>query len=221
MTSTTLLVSNQLQTTTLFLMPGNTLEHGEWQADFGPTPTIAPGAMAVYVCESDGFLTGDEGRLNYYPAQSEEHVNWEAPGDELISLFFDDPFVGKNSFSASAPPSGPYEVSSQEMDGTGAGYDPNAQQLMFQIFGRYGPTSCMPGYVWREAFPGDHVCVLPSIRQQVADDNHDASSRVHSDGQCDSGYVWREARPQDHVCVTPATRQQAADDNAAAASRTL
>ena len=24
-----------------------------------------------------------------------------------------------------------------------------------------GPDTCRPGYVWRRAFPGDHVCVPP------------------------------------------------------------
>jgi hypothetical protein len=221
MTNTTFSISNQLQSTSLFLMPGETLEHGEWQADFGPPAVIEPGSMATCVCESDGFLTGDEGTLRYYPARSEGEVNWEAPGDELLSFFFDDPFDGGNSFSASAPPSSPYTVLAQEISGTGAGYDPDDQQLTFQVLGRYGPTTCVPGYVWREAFPGDHVCVLPSVRQQAANDNREAAERAGSDGQCKSGYVWREARGRDHVCVTPETRQQAEDDDAARASRTL
>src|SRR5438270_508573 len=27
--------------------------------------------------------------------------------------------------------------------------------------GTYGPLTCQPGYVWREAFDGDAVCVTP------------------------------------------------------------
>ena len=34
-----------------------------------------------------------------------------------------------------------------------------------------GPNTCVNGYVWREAVPGDHVCVTPATRQQVHDDN--------------------------------------------------
>ena len=34
-----------------------------------------------------------------------------------------------------------------------------------------GPNLCGPGYVWREAVPGDHVCVTPATWQQVHDDN--------------------------------------------------
>jgi hypothetical protein len=83
---------------------------------------------------------------------------------------------------------------------------------------------CIQGYVWREAFVGDHVCVTGEERQRVADDNAAAASRVDPSGpygpnSCVSGYVWRVARPDDLVCVTGEERQQVADDNAAAASR--
>jgi hypothetical protein len=41
----------------------------------------------------------------------------------------------------------------------------------------YGPDTCLQGYVWREAFPGDHVCVTPATRSQAAYDNSQADSR--------------------------------------------
>jgi hypothetical protein len=84
---------------------------------------------------------------------------------------------------------------------------------------------CLPGYVWREAVPGDHVCVTPATRDQAAQDNSLASSRVSPTGgaygpdTCLQGYVWRDAVPGDHVCVTGETRAQAAQDNSLAASR--
>jgi len=80
---------------------------------------------------------------------------------------------------------------------------------------------CKQGYVWREAFAGDHVCVTPQVRQQAADDNRQAGARLDParPGYCRQGYVWREASPNDHVCVTPETRSQAAEDNRAAAGR--
>ena len=84
---------------------------------------------------------------------------------------------------------------------------------------------CVQGYVWREAFSGDHVCVTPNIRSQAATDNAAASSRRSPNGgafgpdTCIQGYVWREAEQSDHVCVTPATRTQTREDNIAAASR--
>ena len=85
--------------------------------------------------------------------------------------------------------------------------------------------ACRQGYVWREAVPGDHVCVTPAIRQQAAEDNAQAGARRQPGGgaygpnTCVGGYVWREARPDDVVCVTPETRAQTAADNRAAAAR--
>jgi len=36
---------------------------------------------------------------------------------------------------------------------------------------------CKPGYVWREAVPGDYVCVAPEVRDQVQADNAAARRR--------------------------------------------
>lgn len=90
----------------------------------------------------------------------------------------------------------------------------------------FGPETCKPGYVWREACgPNDHVCVTGAVRAQAAADNSLAASRRVGNGAygpdtCRPGYVWREAcGPQDHVCVAGATRSQAAADNAQAAAR--
>ena len=33
--------------------------------------------------------------------------------------------------------------------------------------GASGPNTCKPGYVWREAFEGDAVCVVPERRQET------------------------------------------------------
>jgi hypothetical protein len=40
----------------------------------------------------------------------------------------------------------------------------------------YGPDTCRQGYVWREASPGDHVCVKPETRDQARADNAAARS---------------------------------------------
>ncbi|WP_437854019.1 hypothetical protein [Sorangium sp. So ce363] len=83
----------------------------------------------------------------------------------------------------------------------------------------YGHNTCMDGYVWREAFPGDMVCVTPGARAMAAIDNMLAPSRrnplggAYGPDTCLLGYVWREAVPTDHVCVVPQTRQSTADDN--------
>jgi hypothetical protein len=89
----------------------------------------------------------------------------------------------------------------------------------------YGPDTCRQGYVWREAVPGDHVCVSPRVRSQAAADNAQAGYRVsvgnttYGPDTCRQGYVWREATPSDHVCVTPQVRAQTRADNASARSR--
>lgn len=88
-----------------------------------------------------------------------------------------------------------------------------------------GPDTCVEGYVWREAYTGDHVCVTPDVRKQTAADNQLADSRREPQGgaygpdTCKPGFVWREARPQDHVCVTPEVRAQTARDNSLAHTR--
>ena len=90
---------------------------------------------------------------------------------------------------------------------------------------------CLQGFVWREAFPGDHVCVRPWVRDRAARDNYrtaenlSAAARRSPTGgpfgvdSCRAGFVWREASPTDHVCVPPASRTRAHDDNAAGATR--
>jgi hypothetical protein len=89
------------------------------------------------------------------------------------------------------------------------------------------PDTCLQGFVWREAYPGDHVCVEPEARAQAAADNRQSEARKAPGGgaygpdTCKPGFVWREARPQDHVCVTPEVRQQTADDNRQAQARRL
>jgi hypothetical protein len=77
----------------------------------------------------------------------------------------------------------------------------------------YGPDQCRDGFVWREAFPGDHACVRPHVRAHAAADNAQALDRMYANGRCVDGLVWREAYPGDHVCVTPETRARAARDN--------
>ena len=86
-------------------------------------------------------------------------------------------------------------------------------------------TPCLQGYVWRQAYKGDYVCVTTANRTEAADDNAAASSRVNPAGgpygakTCLQGYVWRQVVTNDDVCVTPAVRAQAQADNAAAGGR--
>jgi hypothetical protein len=56
---------------------------------------------------------------------------------------------------------------------------------------------CEAGYVWRDNFDGDTVCVRPDERHRLAN------------GTCSPGYVWRDTFDGDTVCVTPAQREAA------------
>ena len=89
----------------------------------------------------------------------------------------------------------------------------------------FGPTTCKSGFVWREAFHGDFVCVTPGSRSEAAADNAAARSRIQPGGgasgplTCRPGFVWREARPSDRVCVTPSVRARTRQENLDAVSR--
>jgi len=89
------------------------------------------------------------------------------------------------------------------------------------------PDTCIQGYVWREAFPGDHVCVTPNVRSQAAYDNSQAAARKQFGGgaygpdTCRLGFVWREASPEDHVCVKPEIRARTLRENETASTRVL
>lgn len=88
----------------------------------------------------------------------------------------------------------------------------------------YGPDTCLNGYVWRDAAPGDHVCVRPASRTRAAAENAAAASRIDPLGAygpytCINGYVWREAFRGDVVCVTPARRDAVNLENAMGPSR--
>jgi hypothetical protein len=89
----------------------------------------------------------------------------------------------------------------------------------------YGPDTCKQGYVWRDAYPGDHACVPPLSREEAAADNRMAAQRRQPGGgpygpdTCRQGWVWREARPGDVVCVSPDVRARTAQENRLAPER--
>ena len=88
----------------------------------------------------------------------------------------------------------------------------------------YGPDTCAEGFVWRDAAPGDHVCVTANSRQRAANENAAAASRIDPAGAygpntCIDGFVWREAFAGDVVCVTPARREAVRQENATGVAR--
>lgn len=88
----------------------------------------------------------------------------------------------------------------------------------------YGPDTCLEGFVWRDAAPGDRVCVKPVSRTRAAAENSMAPSRIDPLGAygpftCINGFVWREAFRGDVVCVVPARRDAVQVENAMGAAR--
>lgn len=71
-----------------------------------------------------------------------------------------------------------------------------------------GSDTCAQGFVWREAYPNDHVCVSPETRSQVASDN-----ARHQMAPCPAGLVPRLARRGDNVCVPVAVATAVKQDN--------
>jgi len=106
-------------------------------------------------------------------------------------------------------------------DSSGDGRAANDPQAQIKA---HNEGICLTGFVWREAHPGDKVCVTPDTRTRTAAENQAAESThepAAADGSysCRQGYVWREAYADDMVCVPPASRQEAAADNEQAAQR--
>jgi hypothetical protein len=74
--------------------------------------------------------------------------------------------------------------------------------------------ACQPGYVAREAIPGDQACVTEAEREFASVQN-----RSYPEETCTPGLVWREVDPSDHRCVTPEERTLAWSQNDAAKAR--
>jgi hypothetical protein len=199
---------------TAFVVVETGLSRGHW-GTAGPPSGQRIDAPVYAVISALVYTTGDgtEGFLRLYPLlNSKISVPSSVPNDKTLYIGWNISEGGSATYTLNAPDL--YKLTRLDSGGL----------LGFTVIGSSGPDTCLEGYVWREAFPGDHVCVLPATRTQAAIDNEKAASRVNPQGtnkSCIAGYVWREAHPGDEVCVTEATRQQAKDDNAAAQSRRL
>ncbi|MFJ6761100.1 hypothetical protein ACIQNK_39615 [Streptomyces sp. NPDC091273] len=77
--------------------------------------------------------------------------------------------------------------------------------------GAYGPSSCEQGYVWRDKYDGDSICVTPQERQWYRDSNphRQPGGGAYGPSTCSPGYVWRDSYDGDTQCVTPEERQAA------------
>ncbi|MET8989446.1 hypothetical protein ABZW49_28695 [Nonomuraea wenchangensis] len=81
------------------------------------------------------------------------------------------------------------------------------------------PGKCVAGYVFRDAVPGDRVCVTSATRDQAAADNADAGNWEDEYGRCILNRTYRKVVPHDTVCVTQRTALQVISDNKNAAGR--
>ena len=81
---------NNTTSETLTLTDAN-LSHGVWSRNLYPPKTIAPKSSATWMSESDGFMTGTEGTVTYLSSKGNVTIHW------------DNPYVGSNSYSDSAP----------------------------------------------------------------------------------------------------------------------
>ncbi len=135
------------------------------------------------------------------------------------------------------PPAGAYVPPNSRVSLVVSGTPLEATPNQAPVSGSAGVTlpagaRCRSGFVSRDAFAGDSVCVAQSVHAQVQQDNTQARERVDPINRafgaetCRSGFVWREAdrylrgdRFTDKVCVVPEQRAQAVADNAERTAR--
>lgn len=209
-------VYNKLGNTDLVLL-GSGLNHGAWIiGPYGPPGPISANGLGQWASQSDGIFTGTQGWVRYYPIRPGGSVPENPPNEDTIYIEWDAPYVGTNSYQATAP--FPYVINANTNAGNAGagseGFYGGAASIVFDLTGASGTDTCANGYVWRDAFSGDHVCVTPAQRQQAADQNAAAAGHTDGGGQCKTGFVWRNAGPNDKVCVSPADAQAAAEQNA-------
>lgn len=179
------------------------------------TPTAA-GPQLVRIPFNPGDL------FNYYTVEYRRKTGWSA-GIPANTVLLHEVRNGTPYLLRTGPGGGPAQslnANGVQISVNGLAGDNATVTITTDIVNR-----CLVGYVWREARPGDLVCVTPATRSQVAADNAVAASRwtngPYGPHTCVTGYVWREAFTGDDVCVTPAQRSQAAADNAAGPGRVL
>ncbi len=62
---------------------------------------------------------------------------------------------------------------------------------------------CLKGYVFREAFKGDNICVVPYDKNAAKHQNMlHAERSINSKDECPEGLVPREIKKSDRLCVT-------------------
>src|SRR4051794_17008504 len=173
----------------------------------------APGPLLVRVPADPGDL------FHYYTVEYQRNLDWSRgiPADTVLihEVRNGRPTLLRQLSVAGKPPRQQLSANGVSIQVTGLSGDNATVSITSNIASR-----CLQGWVWREARPGDQVCVTGATRTQTAADNSVRASRwvngPFGPHTCLQGYVWREAYPGDDVCVTGDVRAQAATDNAQA-----
>ncbi len=80
------------------ILVGSSLQHGIWNGS--PPGVIAVQSTASWQNDSDGFMTGDQGSASYAAVQVH---NGSPVCIGYVVISWDNPYVGSNSYSMSAP----------------------------------------------------------------------------------------------------------------------
>ena len=85
------------------------LGHGVWVQQ--PPATIEPHSSGTFEADSDGILTGVEGNVAYNIGKGQ---------NQSVSLYFDNPYVGTDSFTATVTPPTAYSCAVTSSGGNDA-----------------------------------------------------------------------------------------------------
>lgn len=80
-------------------LASKSLSHGVWIKGGQPPAVIAPGATGTFGSESNGFMTDTEGWAVYNLEQCDD----PAYNNAWVHVYWDNPYVGADSFSAYGP----------------------------------------------------------------------------------------------------------------------
>lgn len=95
-------LQNQTSVILMLLQDSLQLEHGEWTVY--PPQNIYPNQLVQWQSDSNGFMTGTEGRCTYQFIAN----TGSGPVIGNVKLHWDNPYVGSNSYSIEVTPP-PYD----------------------------------------------------------------------------------------------------------------
>jgi hypothetical protein len=115
---------------TQIVLVGSGLSGGEWSSGLQPPAALTGMAGTTSIewqSESDGFLTGTQGWVRYYPVTPGGRAPASPPDEDTIFMTWDVPYDGVNSYASSAPQ--PYKISG----GTILDYNADNDSAVFEL----------------------------------------------------------------------------------------